>query len=262
MHDPYAWPLDFEAFVFVPALAIAYVFIVRRFGARPWRIACFAVGLGLVLAVFITPLHPIALHYLLSVHLLQNVVLAEWAPALCVLGLPPGFAAAAGRFRAVRFLTHPFVALPLWIATYFIWHVPALDDAALRHPTSLLHAEHACYFVTGLLFWWPALQDAPHRVPSGARAMYLFAAFVVASPLGLLLALIPRPVYDFYVHAHHRLWGLSPLTDQQIGGAAMALEQSLVLFVAGAWFFLRFLSGEGRSDTFRGLDRSYNPARR
>jgi cytochrome c oxidase assembly factor CtaG len=82
--------------------------------------------------------------------------------------------------------------------------------------------------------------------------MYIFAAFVVASPLGLLLALIPRAVYDYYVHAP-RLWGLSPLTDQQVGGAAMALEQAAVLFAVGTWFFLRFLSGEGRADAFRTL---------
>src|SRR3954468_11120953 len=134
MHDPYAWPLDFESLVFVPALAVGYVLVVRRYGASRLQVTCFSAGLALVLAVFVTPLHPIALHYLLSVHLLQNVVLAEWAPALCVLGLPPGFAAAAGRFRAVRLLTHPFVALPLWIATYFTWHIPAIYDAALRHP--------------------------------------------------------------------------------------------------------------------------------
>jgi cytochrome c oxidase assembly factor CtaG len=117
--------------------------------------------------------------------------------------------------------------------------------------------------VTGLLFWWPVLHDEPHHITSGARALYLFLAFVVASPLGLLLALIPRAVYDFYVEAPHRLWGLSPLTDQQIGGTAMALEQAAVLFAAGTYFFLRFLSGEGRADAFRGLDRSsYNHAGR
>ena len=90
--------------------------------------------------------------------------------------------------------------------------------------------------------------------------MYLFAAFVIAAPLGLLLALIPRAAYDFYVDAPHELWGLSPLTDQQIGGAAMALEQAAILFAAGTWFFLRFLSGEGRADAFRTLDpSSYDP---
>jgi len=252
MHDPYAWPLDFESLLFVPALALAYVFVVRRYGASRLQITCFTAGLALILAVFVTPLHPIALHYLLSIHLLQNVVLAEWAPALCVLGLSPALAAAAGRARIVRLLTHPFVALPLWIATYFAWHVPAAYDAALRHQSSLIHVEHACYFVAGVLFWWPALQREPHRLHDGARAIYLFAAFVLASPLGLLLALIPTAVYHYYVHAP-RLWGLSPLTDQQIGGAAMALEQATVLFVASAYFFLRFLGGEGRADAFRDL---------
>jgi putative membrane protein len=254
VHDPYAWAVDFEAIVLVPMLAIAYAFAVRRFPAPRWRTACFTAGLLLILVAFVTPLHALSLHYLLSAHLLQNVVLAEWAPALCVLGLPPAFAAAAGRARTVRLLTHPFVALPLWLGTYFAWHVPAAYDAALRHPSSLLHVEHACYFVTGVLFWWSALQNEPHRLSGGTRAMYLFAAFVLASPLGLMLALIPRAIYHFYVHAP-RLWGLSPLADQQIGGAAMVLEQSFVLFAASAYFFLRFLAGEGRADAFRDLSR-------
>ena len=245
MHDPYAWPLDFEALIFVPALALGYAFLVRRHRTERWRVTCFVAGLALILAVFVTPLHPIALHYLLSIHLLQNVVLAEWAPALCVIGLPAAI-------RGPRLLTHPVVALPLWAGTYFVWHIPAVYDAALRHQGSLLHLEHLAYFVTGCLFWWPALRDQPHRLTAGVRAMYLFAAFVVASPLGLMLALIPRAIYDYYVQAP-RLWGMSPLTDQQIGGGAMALEQAAVLFAVGTWFFLRFLSSEARADTFRTL---------
>jgi len=256
VHDPYAWPLDFEALVFVPALALGYLLVVRRYGASRAQVTCFTAGLGLILAVFATPLHPIALHYLLSIHLLQNVVLAEWAPALCVIGLP-------SKLPIPKFLTNPFVALPLWAGTYFFWHVPAIYDAALRHQESLLHLEHLSYFATGLLFWWPVLKDEPHRLPYGARAIYLFAAFVVMSPLGLLLALIPSAVYDYYVHAPHRLWGLSQLTDQQIGGAAMALEEAALLFAIGTWFFLRFLSGEGRADAFRTLDpSSYNQSGR
>ena len=258
MHDPYAWALDFEALVLVPGIAVAYALIARRFPTDRRRIACFTAGLVLILAAFVTPLHTLSLHYLLSAHLLQNVILAEWAPALCVLGLPAGLALP----RALRPLTHPLVALPLWLGTYFAWHVPAAYDAALRRPESLIHLEHVCYFAAGLLFWWPALRDEPHRLPNGSRAMYLFAAFVLASPLGLLLALIPSPVYDFYEHAH-RIWGLSALTDQQLGGVAMAFEQAAVLFAASTYFFLRFLAGEARADAFRGLEgSSYNPPRR
>ena len=116
-------------------------------------------------------MHHLALHYLLLAHLLQNVILAEWAPLLAVLGIPPAAARAAARSAPWRVLTHPVVALPLWLASYFFWHVPAVYDAALRHQGSLLHLEHASYFATGVLMWWPLVQDAPRRLESGARVV-------------------------------------------------------------------------------------------
>ena len=68
---------------------------------------------------------------------------------------------------------------------------------------------------------------------------------MLASPLGLLLALLPRPVYDYYVDVPRRVWGLSPLTDQEIAGVTMASEQALVLFVVFLYWFRRFLAEEG-----------------
>src|SRR5207253_3804324 len=106
-----------------------------------------------------TPVHHLGLHYLLSAHLLQNVILAEWAPLLAVLGVSPAIAAAAARATLWRALTHPLIALPLWLGNYYVWHVPAVYDTALRHQSSLIHLEHACYFGTGVLMWWPLLQD-------------------------------------------------------------------------------------------------------
>jgi cytochrome c oxidase assembly factor CtaG len=227
--------------VLVPLLALGYALVLRRYPAPGWRIACFLAGLGLILAVFISPLESLALKYLLTAHLLQNVALAEWSPALVVLGLPPAATAAAHRFRLVRALTHPFVALPLWLATYYAWHIPAAYDTALRHPSTLLHLEHLCYFATGLLVWWPVLTD---RLDAGASAAYLFAAFVLASPLGLLLALIPNAVYDFY-EAAPRIWGWSAVTDQQVAGLTMAAEEAIVFFTAFAIYFVRFMRREG-----------------
>jgi len=198
----------------------------------------------LLLAVSVTPIHTLAMHYLLTVHLLQNVVLAEWAPLLVVLGVTPAMAAAFARVRAWRALTHPLVALPAWLVNYFLWHVPAIYDAALEHQGSLIHLEHACYFATGILMWWPLVQDAPRRLAPGTRVVYAFAAFLLAAPLGLLLALLPRAVYDFYESAP-RLWGLSPLADQELAGATMASEQAIVLFAVFAYWFRRFLAEEG-----------------
>jgi putative membrane protein len=196
--------------------------------------------MALVLAVSITPLQTLALDYFLWAHLLQNVVLAEWAPALLVLGVPPALAATLARLPLARTVTHPLVALPLWLGSTFAWHLPWAYDAALDHPATLLHLEHACYFTTGVLLWWPVLQETPHALSAGARTAYLFAAFVLASPVGLLLALLPEPVYETYEEAP-RLWGLSALADQEIAGVTMAAEQAVVLFAAFSVFFARFL---------------------
>lgn len=243
-HSPYAWQADVDTTVVIPALALLYLFAVGRYGASRPRIACFCVSLLLLAVAFWTPLHHLGLHYLLLAHLLQNVILAEWAPLFAVLGVSAGMAAAAARRGVWRTLVHPAVALPLWLADYFFWHVPGVYDYALRHQSWLIHLEHACYFATGVLMWWPLVQDVPRRLASGARAAYAFAAFVLAAPLGLLLALLPKPVYDYYVDARPRVWGLSALADQEIAGVTMASEQAIVLFVVFLFWFRRFLAEE------------------
>jgi len=198
-------------------------------------------GCALLLATAVTPLDALSYH-LLSAHLLQNVALAEWAPALLVLGIPRAIAADVARLAIFRVLTRPPLALSLWLVTYYLWHLPPAYDTALEHP-ALLHLEHVCYLVAGSLLWWPVFQDVPHRLSSAGRALYLFVAFVLASPIGLLLALLPDPAYDWYVQGGG-LWGLTPETDQQIAGVTMSVEQAVVFFAVFAVFFFRFLAEE------------------
>jgi putative membrane protein len=240
--SPWTWPAAWVELAAAVALTAAYALAARRFRPAPWRVACFAGAIAILLAVSLTPLGTLALHYVLWAHLIQNVALAEWIPLLLVASVPPELAASAARFGAIRFLTRPFVALPLWLGGYVAWHIPAAYDAALEHH-ALLHLEHLTYLVTGLLLWWPVLQERPWSLSSGAKAAYLFAAFVFASPLGLLLALLPSPLYDFYVEAP-RLWGLTPLADQQLAGIAMAVSESVVFFAMFTVYFVRFMAEE------------------
>jgi cytochrome c oxidase assembly factor CtaG len=244
--DPYRWSWNLEALLLVPVMSVGYVLVLQHHSAPRWRIACFAAAMLLILAVTITPLETIAMNYLLVVHLLQNVVLAEWAPLLVVLALPPAFAATLARAPVVRVLTHPAVALPLWLGNYMLWHLPWLYDTALEHPHTLLHLEHALYFATGVAMWWSIVQDEPHRLGAGTRAGIVFAGFVLASPIGLVIALVPEPIYDFYVDAPERLWGLSALEDQQLAGILMSFEQAVVFFAVLAFWFVRFFAEEER----------------
>jgi putative membrane protein len=237
---PYSWALHWDTLVAIALLAAAYFWTQTRWPSDTRRRAAFDLGLILLLVVYVTPLHTIALHYLLTIHFLQNVVTAEWAPGLVVYAISP----ALGR-RVARYI-HPLVALPLWLATYYVWHIPVVYDAALNRPHSLLHLEHLTYFVAGVLMWWPVIHG---RYTDGAKAAYLFAAFVLGSPLGLLLALLPRPVYGFYKSAP-QLWGLSDLTDQQIAGVTMATEQAIVFFAVFTHYFTRFLRTEQIAGAF------------
>ena len=244
--SPYDWPLDWDTLVVVPAVTAAYVWSQRRWPASPPRRLAFAASQLLVVAVMLTPIDTIALHYLLSAHLLQNVVLAEWAPVLAVLGVAPSLARELERYRVVRVVTNPLVALPAWLLSSYVWHLPALYDTALEHQNSVIHLEHASFFATGVLLWWPVVHG---RLSDGGKALYLFATFALASPLGLLLALLPGPAYDFYERAP-QLWGLGHLTDQQIAGLTMAVEQAIVFFAVFAFFLGRFLRSEAIAGTF------------
>ena len=181
--DPHSWSLHWDVLLAIGALAAAYFWSQRRWPADARRKAAFDLAVILLLAMYVTPLHTIALHYLLSIHLLQNVITAEWAPGLVVFALAPSLAHELERLTAVRVLTHPLVAL------------------------------------------------------------------LLAAPLGLLLALLPRPIYGFYKDAP-QLWGLSDITDQQIAGVTMAVEQAIVFFAVFAYFFMRFLRTEHIAGVF------------
>jgi cytochrome c oxidase assembly factor CtaG len=223
-----------EVVALAPAVAVGYVLVARAEQPGATRIAAAVAGLALIVAAFATELQPLALHTFLWAHLLQNVVLAEWAPALLVLAVPP----VLGR----RVATHvrPQGALPLWLLTYVVWHLPWVYDYALRHPHSVLHLEHLTYLAAGIALWWPVIHG---RSSAGVKAAYLFGAFLLASPIGLVLALVPRPVYSFYEHAP-RTWGPGPLGDQQVAGVTMAVEQALVFFAVFALYLSRFLEEE------------------
>jgi cytochrome c oxidase assembly factor CtaG len=90
-----------------------------------------------------------------------------------------------------------------------------------------------------MLMWWPVVHG---RWSDGVKALYLFGAFLLASPLGLLLALLPDPIYGFYKDAPH-LW-IGHLTDQQLAGLTMAAEEAIVFFAVFTIYLTRFLRHE------------------
>ena len=108
----------------------------------------------------------------------------------------------------------------------------------------LADEEHALLLVAGLLFWWPIVSG---RLSPPAGLAYLVIAFIGSSFLGLAYIFSSRPFYAFYEHAP-RLWGLSPIHDQNLGGILMNGEQTLVFLLAIGWFVMRLLDEEHARD--------------
>lgn len=202
-----------------------------------------------VLAV-ITPLDPLG-ETLLSAHMVQHILLTTLAPLLLVLGAPArawtwalpvrwrelGRAAwARALVRLWRWLTRPVIASLLHAFALWLWHTPALFDAALRDET--VHTlEHLSFFGTALLFWSAMFQRA--TAPAFA-ALLVLVVFVQCGILGAILALAPHQLYAY--GDKPLLWRLSAMEDQQISGLLMWAPAGLAYMAPFAWLASRVLA--------------------
>jgi cytochrome c oxidase assembly factor CtaG len=234
-------PTDFgfEPLFLVLAVAAAFLYWRAARDESPpwWRLAAFGSGLFLIAAALNSPLENIAAHYLLLIHLLQNALVADVAPLLVMLGLTPRMREELTRRGVVRVRVRWI--LPTWLAAWYLTHLAFFYDWALRTGWGL-NVEHAILISAGLLFWWPIVSG---RLSPPVGLAYLAIAFVGSAFLGLAYIFSSSSFYAFYEHAP-RLWGLSPVRDQNLGGILMNGEQTVVFLLAIGWFVLRLLDEE------------------
>jgi len=255
---------SFEPLQLVPVLLVALLYArrvltLRRRGTPvpAWRIAMFALGLALLLLALASPISAIGEQRLFSFHMIQHVLLGDLAPLALLLGLTgPILRPVLARVHRLRVLANPLVALPLWAVNLYVWHLPTLYEAAVRHDA--VHAlEHACFFAGGTIMWLPVLETlpAPEWFGTGWKFGYIAAVRVIETVLGNIFIWAGRPFYRVYEDAP-RQWGISPLHDQGLAGTVMMIEGSLVTIAALAWLFLRLAAeGELRQELLeRGLD--------
>jgi cytochrome c oxidase assembly factor CtaG len=249
----------FEPSVLLGVVAVGWVYLrLWRAARRPQsphppgygRLALFASGLLAILIALISPVDSLA-SQLLLMHMVQHVLLLDIAPILLILGLTKGLLRPVTRYlhaveRRVGYLAHPAFAVLAYAGLMWLWHVPALYDAALRHP--LLHAlEHVCFAAAGTLYWWYLLSPIRSRMRIGGMGpvLYMVSTKLLVGILGLVLAFAPSSFYPFYEH-HPHYWGLSPSEDQSMAGLLMALEQSLVMGTALVILFVQMLTESER----------------
>jgi cytochrome c oxidase assembly factor CtaG len=248
MHAPPADSFTFEPLFIVLAVAAAVLYLRHVRTAGTGRRVLFGLGLACIVLPLNSPLETIAVHYLLLAHLAQNAISADIAPPLLILGLTPEARESLERWggRLLQGVTSPAIALLAWLISWYGIHLSVVYDFLLRHQL-LLNLEHGILISAGLIFWWPVLSGTARSLAAPAGLLYLFIAFASSAFLGLALTFLPS-FYSYYQQTP-RLWGFSPDSDQNVGGALMTGEQSAV-FVAGmCWVFFRLLDDDQDVET-------------
>lgn len=253
VHPDIKWSFDPAILLSIALWVGVYVWRFRnarreaRGRGAGWKQALAFGGFVLVLLIaLVSPIDALGEEYLFSMHMTQHILLGDIAPLLLLLSLSRVIMRPATRRfhsleRRLGRLASPYTFIAVWFALLYFWHIPTMYVAAIEHP--FIHAvEHICFFMAGVALWWPLIQPVPMRYKlTGLATMgYVLAAKLGLGALGLYLTWSKTVAYDYYAHVP-RIWGLSAIADQNVGGAIMMLEQSLVLVTVFCILFMRML---------------------
>ena len=257
------------------AVYLAGVLRLHRRGDRwpPLRTAAWVAGWLVVLVVSSSGLARYG-PVLFSVHMIQHMALTMLAPVLLVLGgpitlglralRPSGDPALRGprewllaivHSRLSVLLTHPLVALTIYVSSLYAMYFTGVYEVTLRsHLAHLLMFAH--FLLAGSLFFWILIgvDPAPRQLPYPVRIPLLFISMVFHAFFGVAIMQSEAVIAADWYAALHRPWGGTPLADQSVGGGiAWAFGEIPSLLVMGSLFFQWAQSDEREQ---RRLDRA------
>lgn len=211
-----------------------------------WRQLSFAAGLAVICVAIGTPVASLA-EDLQVAHMAQHVLLGDIAALLLVLGLTRPLLQpllAAPGLRHLRVLANPIVAFGVWIVSLYAWHLPYLYEAAAQH--QVLHAlEHASFLGAGIAMWAAILGPLPKPAwfTGLPQLLYVFLMRASGAVLANVFIWSQAPFYLTYVTtAENR--GVQPMTDQNLAGAVLMIEGSLLTFGVFAWLFFAWMRND------------------
>ena len=213
----------------------------ERRAVPTWRQVCFAAGLITLAVALSAPVDSLA-DELLSAHMAEHLVIGDLSALLIVLGFTGPLLAPLLRVRwlaPLRILAHPLVALPAWMISFYVWHLPALYQAALRH--DWVHGlQHACFLALGIAVWMALLGPLPKPSWFGnaARLVYIIVVRLAGTVLANVLIFSGTVLYPIYREGDAH-WHISPMGDQIAAAGLMMVEESLLTIGLFCWLFLK-----------------------
>jgi putative membrane protein len=221
--------------------------------------ALFMASLAVLLVALNGPLHDLSDYYLFSAHMVQHLLLTLVVPPLLLAGTPRWMADALvvrlGRPPALgalaRVVTRPVPALALYAVALIGWHLPGPYGVALEdHRWHVV--EHLALIATALVAWWPVLSPSRllPRLHYGAQILYLFAFGIPMTVVAAMITGAESTLYPFYAAAP-RLFELTALADQRLGGLIMWVPAGLIPLLAFTVVFFRWAAAEAEADDFK-----------
>lgn len=220
------------------ALTAAYLTVLRfKLSARS---AYFFLGLALLVLCLASPLNVLAEGYLFSAHMFQHMTLLMIVPLLLLLGMPKSGGEADSKSLGHKSGLYPALNWLAGIGTMWVWHIPALCNAAVANP-AVRAVQIGSLLAMGVFFWTPIVgSKLGGRLAPFTGIAYLFSACMGCVLLGIGLTFAPVNVCSTFIDPVDRLgilstirnsWGMTPKLDQQIGGLIMWVPSCLMYLV-------------------------------
>ena len=261
------WESHVSTLIGIGVLAGLYLWAIgpmsRRAGITPratgWQVTSFFSGLAVMFLALNGPVHDLSDYYLFSVHMVQHLLLTQVMPPLLLLGLPEFALRPLIRPRWVRavagVLTRPAVAFGLYTVSFTGWHLqPAYDLMMRNHGVHIV--THLQFMFTAVIMWWPVLSPLREfpRMSYGGQMLYLFLIGIPMMAVAALITLAEVVLYPWY-SASPRVWGITPLDDQRLGGITMWVPGGLFYWVVMSFVFFAWVRQERRLDDAEAAER-------
>jgi putative membrane protein len=174
--------------------------------------------------------------------MVERLLIGDAAALLIVLGSTGPLLAPLLRQRVIarlRILTHPVVAVLAWTVNFYVWHLPVLYQAALRHDS--IHAlQHMSFLFFGIAMWMGLLGPLPKPQWFGnaARLGYIVVVRLAGTVLANAMIFSGAVWYPYY-RAGDAQWHISPMADQVTAAGVMMVEESILTICLFCWLFLK-----------------------
>jgi putative membrane protein len=267
------WTIHWSTVIGLAALGGVYLWWARRLQSRtpadgaerrsltPGERAAFFSGLLVIFVSLNGPLHDLSDYFLFSAHMVQHLLLSLAVPPLLLVGTPGWMLRPLLANRAVAavalWVTRPVRCFVIFNVIIAAWHLPPLYNAAMAHH-SIHIVQHLTFMAASVLMWWPFLSPLPElpRLSYPGQMLYCFLMVIPMSIVSIYIAMADRVLYPAYAVAP-RVWGLSPMTDQHIGGLIMWIPGGLLFYVVMTVVFFKWAGRD--TDTTAGAQVGWRP---